>query len=69
MGLRLSELKKKKIQEVLKKKQEQWIYAGALVKTTTERQQGQLPAYPQLRCDQQQCQKPCNLRARTTGER
>ena len=34
----------------------QWIYAGDVVKTTSERPQGHVPAYPGLRWGQKQCQ-------------
>ena len=35
----------------------QWICASDLVKTTPESHQGQLPAYPQLTWDWEQCQQ------------
>ena len=33
----------------------QWVYAGDLVKTTSERHWGQVPGYPWLRWGQEQC--------------
>ena len=45
------------------------ICTGGLVKTTPERRQGQLLAYPRLRGCWEQFQQQCNLWANTMGEK